>query len=189
MKLAGIIYLHDITLGRMLGTTRRNLDVFNKLCGDEAFKNVVLVTMKWGDMASGCEMERELELAGEHWKNMLDKGATMARYMGTHDSAWDIIDLVLQQDQVEVLLIQQELVDLQKILPETEAGLALRYTLQELLKAQKEMAKQLRTLAQESAEIQRRYEENQKQLRSTLKQIRDLKIPVSRRILKFFFPR
>lgn len=113
----------------------------------------------------------------------------MVRYMGTHDSAWDIIDLVLQQDQAEALLIQQELVDLQKILPETEAGLALRYTLQELLKAQKEMAKQLRALAQEGGEIQRRYEENQKQLRSTLKQIRDLKIPLSRRILTFFFSR
>ena len=41
-KLAGIVYLHDISLTRMLGSTLKDLDIFQKLCGEGALKRVVL---------------------------------------------------------------------------------------------------------------------------------------------------
>ena len=44
MKLGGVIYLQSIADKRMMGTTRRNLDMFSQLCGDKALARVVLGT-------------------------------------------------------------------------------------------------------------------------------------------------
>lgn len=184
MKLAGIIYLHDISQTRMLGTTRKNLEMFRKLCGDDAIKNVILGTTKWGDVRKEVGYRREQQLAQEHWKHMLDKGAEMARFGDTHKSALTIVDLILKREVANALLIQHELVDLQQLLPETEAGKTLRYTLQELLQAQQDMSERLQR-GEGGQEEQERYKETQNQIRSTLEQIRELKIPLSRRIMKF----
>jgi len=186
MKLAGIIYMHEISQTRMFGTARKNLTMFNKLCGDDALKNVILVTTKWDDIERGVGRRREQQLSNTYWKKMLSQGSQMARFMNTQESAWEIIDLVLLKDPVNAL-IQKELIDLQKHLPETEAGKTLRYTLQELLEAQKEMARQLQNDdgTQEDGGLREREEETTKRLRSTLHQIQELKIPLGRRIVTF----
>ena len=51
MKLAGIIYLHNMSLPRILGTEHKNLDVLRKFCGHEAPKNVLLGTTKWDEVS------------------------------------------------------------------------------------------------------------------------------------------
>ena len=48
-KLTDIVYLHDISLTHMLGPISKSLDVFQKLCGTDALKRVVLCTTKWSD--------------------------------------------------------------------------------------------------------------------------------------------
>lgn len=58
MKLAGVIYLHDIAQARMLGSTRRNLDMFRKLVGDKALDVVVLGTTKWGSVDESIARRR-----------------------------------------------------------------------------------------------------------------------------------
>ena len=44
----------------MLGSTRKNLDVFQKLCGEEPLKRVVLCATKWSDIQQE-EGERQTE--------------------------------------------------------------------------------------------------------------------------------
>ncbi|KAF9464788.1 hypothetical protein BDZ94DRAFT_1351378 [Collybia nuda] len=48
MKLAGVIYLHDISKPCILGSIHKNFQVFHKLCGDNALLGVILGMMKWG---------------------------------------------------------------------------------------------------------------------------------------------
>lgn len=163
----------------MLGSTRKNLDLFYQLCGKDALKNVILGTTKWADVKREVGLRREGQLAQNHWKDMLTAGAEMAQFKGTHKSAWDIVGLIVQREEAIALHIQEELVDLGQSLPDTDAGKTLRFTLEELARAQKEMAQRLeRTPGDEE-----RYKETQRQLISTLNQIQELKIPLGRRLL------
>jgi hypothetical protein len=190
MKLAGIIYLHEISQTRMFGTSLKNLKMFNKLCGDKALKNVILATTKWSDIDGDVGRRREQQLSDTYWKTMLAQGSQIARFVYTLESAWAIINLIICNNRIPVpALIQRELVDLQKTLPETEAGKTLRYTLEELLKAQREMARELREEngAHGSEELRQRQEEISHRLQTTLHQIRELKVPLGKRILAFVF--
>jgi len=188
MKLAGIVYLHEISQTRMFGTARKNLTMFNKLCGDDALKNVMLATTKWSEIPEDVGRRREEQLANTYWKRMVGLGSRMAQFTCTRESAWAIVNPIIYKDPVDVhTLIQEELVDLQKHLSESEAGKTLRYTLEELLELQRDMARQLREETQASDELQERQEEISRRLTSTLHQIQELKVPLSRRIIGFFF--
>ena len=189
MKVAGVIYLHEISQTRMHGTSRRNLVVFSRLCGDSALDKVILATTKWNKVEEGEGTERELDLRGMFWKKMISQGSTMFRFTGTHESAWDIVRHILQPRILPLsLLIQRELVDLQKLLPETEAGQCLREALEHLLEEQKGIAHRLEgdQNLQRNEELRAKYEANQREIRSTLVQIKNLKVPLGRRIARFF---
>jgi len=172
----------------MFGTARKNLTMFNKLCGDDALKNVMLATTKWSEIPEDVGRRREEQLANTYWKRMVGLGSRMAQFTCTRESAWAIVNPIIYKDPVDVhTLIQEELVDLQKHLSESEAGKTLRYTLEELLELQRDMARQLREETQASDELQERQEEISRRLTSTLHQIQELKVPLSRRIIGFFF--
>ncbi|KAG6907312.1 hypothetical protein DXG01_009431 [Tephrocybe rancida] len=133
MTLAGVIYLHEISQTRFLGTVQKNLDMFNKLIGRDATKNVVLATTKWGEIPHEVGGRREEQLREHHW--MVDLGAKLLRFTDSRESGWAIIQHILDQavtQDVDAVEIQQELVEVKKILPETEAGQALLCTLEEL---------------------------------------------------------
>jgi hypothetical protein len=184
----------------MFGTSRKNLTMFNKLCGEDASRNIILATTKWSHVALDAGQRREEQLSDTYWREMIAHGSSMARFMNTKKSASEIVKLILKKPPMDALLIQEELVDLQKRLPETEAGMTLRYTLQELLEDQKAITRQLRedTISRQlrkdaggqmSEELRVRCEEAEKRLRSTLTQIEELKIPLGRRILRLIFGR
>lgn len=178
MKVAGIVYLHDICQSRMIGTSRKNLDMFRKLCGDDALKNVILGTTKWGDVDPDVGLKRASHLAESFWKDMVDLGSTIVQVHATESSAWEIINLILNHDSVNHVLIQNELVDLKMIIPQTSAGQELRFTLQDLLKQQKELNAQLKDEKRVNARDERLRQmlaENQKRMSSTTSQIRQLK--------------
>ena len=42
--LSGLLFLHRISDDRMTGSPSRVLEIFKNICGEEAFRNVVLVT-------------------------------------------------------------------------------------------------------------------------------------------------
>ncbi|KAG6833274.1 hypothetical protein H0H87_009449 [Tephrocybe sp. NHM501043] len=176
MTLAGVIYLHEISQTRMLGTARKNLDMFNKLIGKDATKNVILATTKWGEIPAEVGDRREEQLRERHWKWMVDLGAKLFRFTDSQESGWKIIQHILDQtatQDVDTVEIQQELVELKKILPETEAGQALLYTLEELLENQRLAAAQLRK-DESSDQVKAIMRETDQKIHATLGQINAL---------------
>ncbi|RDB28377.1 hypothetical protein Hypma_015573 [Hypsizygus marmoreus] len=190
MKLAGVVYLHEISQPRMMGTPLKNLEMFRHLCGDKAVQNVILATTKWDEVTEDVGSRREKQLVEKYWKHMLDLGSGMCRFLRTPESAWEIVNLILdrvQHSTVDSLQIQVELVDLRKIIPETEAGRTLRCTLEELLVSEKKVAEQLRRDGgtKKDSRLWETFSEHQAKIQSTLNQIQELKIPLSRRITSF----
>jgi hypothetical protein len=98
------------------------------LCGSKAAKNAILVTTKWGMVLESVGQKREQELSEIHFQSMLNKASTMAQFRDTHESAWDVVDSIVERKGVDALQIQRELVDFRKPLAETEAAKALGVT-------------------------------------------------------------
>jgi hypothetical protein len=62
MPLKGIIFMHRITDNKMSGSAQRYFEMFNCLCGERNFQNVVLLTTMWSELkdeGKGLERERE----------------------------------------------------------------------------------------------------------------------------------
>ncbi|KAF8811557.1 hypothetical protein BYT27DRAFT_7183821 [Phlegmacium glaucopus] len=107
-KLAGVVYMHQITGNTIAGSPHTNLHMFAKLCGDLAMKKVLLVTTMWDKVYSPALRNRreecfqhEKELFECHWKTMVDGGAMTARSTNSPKSAWDIIDTFLKRQEAE----------------------------------------------------------------------------------------
>ena len=143
MTLGGVIYLLSIADKRMKGTTRRNLDMFYQLCGDKALERVVLGTTNWEEIDGEIGPRREEQLAKNFWnKSKTSSRSKLLRFDKTEGSAEAFVGAILDQlnaaEKDNVLRIQKELVELERRIPETDAGKELRYTLQQLLEMQKE---------------------------------------------------
>ena len=99
--------------------------MFQKLCGDNALRNVVIVTNMWeGVSARICMNRREAVLmeGDDFFKPVLDKGARMARHESTVLSAEKIIRLILGNQRRLPLRIQEELVEENEAISGTGAG-------------------------------------------------------------------
>ncbi|KAH7925391.1 hypothetical protein BV22DRAFT_1034065 [Leucogyrophana mollusca] len=129
-KVAGIIHLHEITQNRMFGSSRKNFTIFNELCGEGASQNIILATTKWGDITEATAQKHQQQLLSTFWRDMISQGSRTAQFRGTSESAWKIVSLILPKSPL-ILQIQRELVDEDKITPETKAGDALRIELVE----------------------------------------------------------
>lgn len=124
MKLAGIIYLYNISESQ--GKSPAYLPMLSGLCGDDALENVVLAVAGWRDITDAKALEREKQLEQKYWKKkIIDHKSTVARFMGTTESAWEIINPILKKPFVD-LRIQWELVHEHKPLEKTAAFGQLR---------------------------------------------------------------
>ncbi|KAF9449507.1 hypothetical protein P691DRAFT_852465 [Macrolepiota fuliginosa MF-IS2] len=199
IKLTGILYLHRITDNRMAGTPLRNLRLFGELCGDVAMGRVALVTTMWDKLRRPEAGEkRENELRENFWRGMLEKGSTVSRFDNTLNGAEEIIQgLIVEKNKRETLLLQEELVDLKRRLNETHAGQMLYSTLQRLLDDQKNAIEKLIAQIEAQADrnpqliekLRKEQEKIEEELEKTLVDVRRLKVPLSRRIILFFFGR
>jgi len=157
MKLGGIIYLLSIGDKRMKGTTRRNLDMFHQLCGDKGLARVILGTTNWGEVDDNTGKMREQQLAKTFSNLMNASGSTrkLLRFHKTKESARAFLGVILERLKFRgneilndnVLRIQNELVELNRNIPETEAGKKLLYTLEQLLEIQKNQAEDFEELS------------------------------------------
>uniref|UniRef100_A0A4E9D681 G domain-containing protein n=1 Tax=Gibberella zeae TaxID=5518 RepID=A0A4E9D681_GIBZA len=179
VQLAGIIYLHRITDNRVSGSALKNLSMFNKLCGESAFGNVVLCTSMWNNLGTvlpeiGNEREQELIATSSFWGAMHAGGSQVARWQGTKESAEAVVDKIIKihnESGKAMLKIQEELVDGGMSLDETGAGrevqreileakAELKKRITQLQKAQEEMIQQSNeTLARELASQRKVFEE------------------------------
>jgi hypothetical protein len=123
--LSGIIYLHPITHNHVVGPSLRNINMFQKLCGENGLKNVVLATTMWDTASTNQEIEkfgeREQELKRDFWNRMIERGSQARRYWNDRDTGEQLIRELVRNTPV-ALNIQSELVDKHKNLADTAAG-------------------------------------------------------------------
>ncbi|KAF9004205.1 P-loop containing nucleoside triphosphate hydrolase protein [Cyathus striatus] len=134
MKLCGIIYLYEISQCRMLGATRKNIQMFRRLCGEEALSSVVLGTTKWSEVSDDIRNSRLLQIKQNFWKEIADCGSEVFKLENTGASAWMVVNFLLQRKMAHDVKLQlsHELVNLRKPLRETEAGQQLSYLIDSL---------------------------------------------------------
>jgi hypothetical protein len=187
--------MHRISDNRMSGAPKKNLHVFEDLCGDEAMDRVILATTMWKNVKEDTGTRREMELKEVYWKTMLEKHSTVVRFYGTYQSAWNIVDEILRSTKTESpipLLLQQEMVDAHKRLSETKAGITLYEELRDLLSLHNDAVQKLKEEARMQnnpllvKELDAQSEAIQEKIRQTLDQIQEMRIPLGRRILSRF---
>ena len=115
---------------RFTGTAVKSFNTLLAMCGDQALRNVVIVTNMWGKVTPDVGGARERELADDFFKSALDKGARFFRHEDTTESTHAIIRAILGNKRVP-LQIQKEVVDERKQIDETVAGKELRRELDE----------------------------------------------------------
>ncbi|KAF8064963.1 P-loop containing nucleoside triphosphate hydrolase protein [Lyophyllum atratum] len=183
-RLAGIIYLFEITQSRLSASTvLRNLAYFDGLCGSAATKNVILASTKWSPNPTEKEMTRQVDLAN------IRPGSRVHRFENTTDSAWAIVNMILAdaftfdtealQEHVKLLgdSLKRKGND-QRLITELEAS----------LQEQNRMAEQLKRAGGVQigdGGLWEKLVENDKTMRGTLAQIGN-KIPISLKIKSFF---
>ena len=176
-KLAGVVYLHEISLTRVLELNLgKDLDVCQKLCGKDGLMRVVLCTTKWSDIYQEEGERRTKQLEEIYCKARIKGGLTVRKFEDSHESAWDVITSIIAKDRygkMDALQVQMELVEAKKLIPDTDAGRELRYSLDQLLKS----------LKQASSKEPSQREERNTQITAIRNQIRAMRIPVIQRIL------
>jgi len=182
-NLATILYMHRISDNRMSGSAMKNLRLFSSICGQEAMKNVVIVTTMWSKVSEVEGTERERDLKRDVWNDMLSSGCSIEHFKDTHRSAWDIVGSIEKKEQTEVQL-PREIVDTRLRLNETQVGTTLNKELEKLIQDQKTAARSFRKLAktQDNALLVEQLNEIETKIVQTQDQLHELKIPITRRV-------
>jgi len=147
----------------------------------------------WSKVRREVGEQRQQDLQNNFWKDMLvgDSAATTARFDMTYDSAWAVITGKSSGERHE-LLVQEEMVDLDRRLSETKAGKMLFKELQTVLAKQQETMRKLKEQAGTQSdqelvkELEREYDDMQERWRATLDEAQKMKIPIGRRLVLFF---
>ncbi len=171
VKISGVVYLHRIKDEKMTNGIMRNLTLFRKLCGEDAFKNVVLATTFWDeqmDKEKGERRENRLISERTYWGYMTSKGSKVRRFLNTRQSALDILTEVAGLPPV-VLTIQREMVDEGLEVNQTKAGEALNKELAELAAKHTEQLKKLQE------EMEQAIKDRDEDLQAAIKELQDEK--------------
>lgn len=155
----------------MTGSSLRNLKMFRELCGQDPLKNILLVTTRWGiaeqvDAIQAKRREEQLRTDTKFWASMIAGGARMARFEDTRESATQLITS-LQNCQPVALQIQSELVDQDKSLSQTSAGITVN---EEMILLEKHYKDEVSKLVRELADAR---EAQDKALQEALEQAKE----------------
>ncbi|PPR03638.1 hypothetical protein CVT24_007786 [Panaeolus cyanescens] len=120
----------------MGGTTLKNLQMFERLCGKDCLHNVTLVTTMWDDVEEHIGTEREKQLREDYFAAMIAKQADLVRADNTPSSTQGIISTIIKNlKTLHPLELQKELVAYQMDLPNTRAGKKMYEKLEGVLQA------------------------------------------------------
>ncbi|KAH9485972.1 hypothetical protein JR316_0000034 [Psilocybe cubensis] len=181
--LLGIIYLQDISLARCNGTAKRNLQMFKNLCGKKALRNVVFGLTK-GGRVNDPELLKTRTESFKHTEGRHTKGEGVEAEVfhvpdvnSTEHSRKVVTHLLTCYCRSIVLHIQNEFIQKRIPVPNIKAGQELSMTIKQLLDAQKRYS-QFSTATN--------LEEARQATNSLSTQLKKLKVPLSKRILRFF---
>ena len=182
----------------MAGTPLKNLRMFEELCGKSAFQNVILTTTMWDEVDLETGEEREAELKSKYWRTMLERNSTTSRFLRTRESAFRLIDpLIDAANKRSSLLLQDELVDMRKKLPSTSAGQELFSAMEVLVRQREDLLRRIRNEMKRTdgdkvtlEPLQEEHQKLQMTLEETVNEMRRLKLPLGQRLMnmtdKFF---
>ena len=96
LRVIAMVYLHPINRNN----SGRILRIFQHLCGEDYYPNVVLVTTSWNKATDSTrpQWEARENLLRESqwiWEDMINKGASYRRYDDTVESSKNIIEACL----------------------------------------------------------------------------------------------
>ena len=184
VDLKGIIYVHRITDIRYGRSSVKTFEICQRICGDAALENVLLVTSRWFEVDPGLGSDRERQLRDKFWAYMLNKGSQMSRFHGDRDSAIALVSQLLSKDVV-VLELQKELVDGQKHLDDTVAGSFVSDNLEHLKsKCQEELSalEKLRKELNDDRAILRQYRQDIAAEKARLEEVNEQQVSLHRPI-------
>lgn len=168
----------------------RNLRMFGELSGNKSAKKVVLATTMWDKVNDITEGEkRENALKEKYWNVMLHHGAVVERFFNTPESAWEVINKLVERERNKsALFLQEELLDLGKRLNDTNAGKALYLDLQILVAKQNKTIQSDTEKAEESRsgpEAEREMHTLRQNVDRILQETESLKNPLRRKVAHF----
>jgi hypothetical protein len=139
--------------------------MFQKLCGPDAFKNVILVTTMWESVnqSDGGEREEELCETSEFWGMMMKRGSQTVRHYNNQSSAEYIVDIIVSSTMTKetiTMAIQHEMVNQNKQLDETGAGKELEGALAEERERSKRALADLEAQMKEALDIRDKEQED-----------------------------
>ena len=81
-RLAGVLYLHDVTKGKVGGVAQRNLRMLERMIGVKNFGYCTFVTTKWGSNRSDEKVREKALTDGKFFGQMLqdDEDTRMKRF-------------------------------------------------------------------------------------------------------------
>jgi hypothetical protein len=154
----------------MGGSATRNLDMFQKLVGEDNMRNVKLVTTMWSEVLHKDDGEKRLgQLVGDFWNGMITAGAQVERYDRTGEDGKRNIRSILNTSPV-TLLFQQEMRNGHSP-GDTSAGKSLMGA---FIKLQEKYDRDLKGLQDNAAADRERYEEALRKRDEAARQIRKL---------------
>ncbi|KAJ2935185.1 hypothetical protein H1R20_g1950, partial [Candolleomyces eurysporus] len=105
-KFGGILYLHSIDQDKC---SKRSCPVA-EFPNCRSVEYLRLATTKWDRQSPEQDFERrEEELKSTVWKGSLEKGAKATRFLNTQESAWAILDELLETGSLPIAVLQQDL--------------------------------------------------------------------------------
>ena len=196
MKLSGLLCFHRISDNRKAGTPLKNLGMFEELCGKNTLQKVILTTTFWDvdevDQKTG--ETREGELRSGYWRPMLQRNSTTNRFLRTRESAFTDIDPLIDTANIRFsALLQQELADMRKKLSSRSraTGEELLLTMERHLWQREDLLRRIRNEIKRRADdemilepLQDEYQKLKINMESTINEMRRLKIPLGKRLVK-----
>jgi hypothetical protein len=121
--------------------------MFEVLCGRNAIQNVILTTTMWDEVDEVTGRYRENELRSKYWKSMLQRSSTTSRFLGTPESAVQVIQpLIDKANDRSSLLLQQEMVAMRTKLPPESNKFRLYQETERLIRKRQQLIEQIRNV-------------------------------------------
>jgi hypothetical protein len=115
LPIGGMIYVQRITDMRMSGSSLKSLRIFEKICGERQYKDVVVVTTMWSFLktneARDAAMMRQKTMGErlEFFGNLIKGGASIKAHRDDNQSGLSIVELILDRQRTVVLQLQHEM--------------------------------------------------------------------------------
>ncbi len=146
--------------------------MFEKLCGTNTLKNVIVLTTFWDQVGLEIGEDRERQMQSKFFKGVVDGGARFMRHDRTAASAHAVLSYVLAELAPVVTQIQIEMGVEGRALVDTSAGMVQQEEIERVIAKHREEVSSLKaeidTVKESNAAARRELEEEKAELQRQL---------------------